>query len=80
MGGNAIQFAFTCERVIAVDIDAERLAIARHNARVYGVEDRISFVHADFLDQIIHRVVSAVRVRAGRHQPSGTVSGSIQLE
>ena len=45
VGGNAIQFAFTCERVIAIDLDADRLALARHNAQVYGVADRIEFVH-----------------------------------
>jgi len=50
VGGNAIQFAFTCERVVAVDIDAERLRLAKHNATVYGVADRICFVHGDFLE------------------------------
>ncbi|XP_078712764.1 trimethylguanosine synthase [Lampetra fluviatilis] len=49
VGGNAIQFAFTCERVIAVDIDPEKVALARHNARVYGVDDRIEFIVGDFL-------------------------------
>ncbi|GBG26279.1 Trimethylguanosine synthase [Hondaea fermentalgiana] len=46
-GGNAIQFAFTCEHVIAIEIDRERLEMARHNARVYGVEDRIEFILGD---------------------------------
>ena len=46
-GGNAIQFAFTCERVIAVDIDPVKLSCARHNAAIYEVEDRIEFVQAD---------------------------------
>ena len=35
MGGNAIQFAFTCERVLAIDIDPVKLECARQNARVY---------------------------------------------
>ncbi|CAL1529499.1 unnamed protein product [Lymnaea stagnalis] len=48
-GGNAIQFAFTCNRVIAVDIDKSKLEMARHNAEVYGVADRIEFIHGDFL-------------------------------
>ncbi|XP_017141943.1 trimethylguanosine synthase [Drosophila miranda] len=48
-GGNAIQFALTCGRVIAVDIDAEKLAMAKHNAAIYGVADKIEFIHADFL-------------------------------
>ncbi|XP_021370748.1 trimethylguanosine synthase-like isoform X2 [Mizuhopecten yessoensis] len=49
VGGNAIQFAFTCERVIAVDIDPAKVECARHNAAVYGVEDRIEFITSDFL-------------------------------
>ncbi len=48
-GGNAIQFAMTCERVVAIEIDPVRLACARHNARVYGVEDRIDFILGDFV-------------------------------
>ena len=32
VGGNAIQFAFTCERVIAIDIDPVKITMARHNA------------------------------------------------
>uniref|UniRef100_A0A0A9XNR9 Trimethylguanosine synthase n=2 Tax=Lygus hesperus TaxID=30085 RepID=A0A0A9XNR9_LYGHE len=48
-GGNSIQFAFTCERVISIDIDPVKIELAKHNARVYGVEDRIEFVVGDFL-------------------------------
>ncbi|XP_070555121.1 uncharacterized protein [Ptychodera flava] len=49
VGGNAIQFAFTCERVIAIDIDPVKIAYARHNAEVYGVADRIEFIVGDYL-------------------------------
>ncbi|VDC02843.1 unnamed protein product [Peniophora sp. CBMAI 1063] len=49
VGGNAIAFAKTCERVIALDISPTRLALARHNAEIYGVADRIEFILADFL-------------------------------
>ena len=49
VGGNAIQFALTCDRVIAVELSAQRLAIARHNAEVYGVADKIHFICGDFL-------------------------------
>ncbi|KAH9941971.1 S-adenosyl-L-methionine-dependent methyltransferase [Amylocystis lapponica] len=49
VGGNAIAFARTCERVIALDTSPVRLALARHNAALYGVADRIEFVLADFL-------------------------------
>ncbi|KAL0076298.1 RNA cap guanine-N2 methyltransferase-domain-containing protein [Phycomyces blakesleeanus] len=47
-GGNSIQFAFTCERVIAIDLDPVKLHCARNNARIYGVEDRIEFIQGDF--------------------------------
>lgn len=49
-GGNAIQFAFTCERVLAIDIDPAKIKLAQHNARVYGVEDRIEFIVGNFFD------------------------------
>ncbi|XP_038047408.1 trimethylguanosine synthase-like [Patiria miniata] len=48
VGGNAIQLAFTCERVIAVDIDPVKIDCARHNAKVYGVADRIEFIQGDY--------------------------------
>ncbi|KAF9224238.1 S-adenosyl-L-methionine-dependent methyltransferase [Gyrodon lividus] len=49
VGGNAIAFAKTCERVIALDISPVRLALARHNAVIYGVADRIEFILADYI-------------------------------
>ncbi|XP_028284123.1 trimethylguanosine synthase [Parambassis ranga] len=49
VGGNAIQFALTGKRVLAVDIDIVRLDMARHNAVVYGVSERIDFLQGDFL-------------------------------
>jgi len=35
--------------VIAIDIDPKKIALARHNADVYGVADRVEFVVGDFL-------------------------------
>lgn len=35
--------------VVAIDIDAERLAMARHNSVVYNVVDQIDFLQGDFL-------------------------------
>ncbi|XP_066583033.1 trimethylguanosine synthase isoform X2 [Prorops nasuta] len=49
-GGNSIQFAFTCERVYAIDIDPAKIELARNNAKVYGVEDRIEFIVGDFFE------------------------------
>ncbi|KAI8348269.1 RNA cap guanine-N2 methyltransferase-domain-containing protein [Blakeslea trispora] len=49
-GGNAIQFAFTCERVIAIDLDPVKLHCAKKNAEIYGVADRIEFILGNFFD------------------------------
>jgi trimethylguanosine synthase len=35
--------------VIALDTDPTRLALARHNAVIYGVADRIEFILADYI-------------------------------
>ena len=35
--------------VIAVDIDPVKIELAKHNAVVYGVEDRIEFIVGDYL-------------------------------
>lgn len=47
-GGNTIQFAKTCKRVIAIDIDAKKIEMAKHNASIYGVSDRIEFIVGDY--------------------------------
>jgi hypothetical protein len=47
LGGNAIAFARAGCRVLAIETDAGRLALARHNAEIYQVADRIRFVHGD---------------------------------
>jgi predicted RNA methylase len=46
-GGNAIAFARAGCDVAAIDVDAERLAEAAHNAHIYGVAKRIRFIHGD---------------------------------
>lgn len=35
--------------VIALDTNPTRLALARHNAQIYGVADRIEFIQADYI-------------------------------
>ncbi len=49
VGGNAIAFARAGAKVVAIEQDADRLADARHNARLYGVADRIEFRQGDAL-------------------------------
>ncbi|RIA91568.1 RNA cap guanine-N2 methyltransferase-domain-containing protein [Glomus cerebriforme] len=52
VGGNAIQFAKTCKKVIAIDIDETKLYCAKNNASIYGVEDKIEFILGDFYDLV----------------------------
>ncbi|XP_025422198.1 uncharacterized protein LOC112691931 isoform X2 [Sipha flava] len=60
-GGNAIQLAFTCHRVIAMDADPKKIALAKRNAQVYGVADRIDFMVGDFfLVDLAHLRADAV--------------------
>ncbi|CAM0913156.1 unnamed protein product [Alopecurus aequalis] len=48
VGGNSIQFAARGCYVVAVEIDSRKVELARHNARIYGVEGMIEFVVGDF--------------------------------
>uniref|UniRef100_A0A182U5G1 Trimethylguanosine synthase n=1 Tax=Anopheles melas TaxID=34690 RepID=A0A182U5G1_9DIPT len=58
-GGNTIQFAFSCQKVIAIDIDPRKIEMAKHNAAVYGVADRIEFIVGDFM-QLVDRLQADV--------------------
>ena len=51
LGGNTIAFALQplCERVVAVELDVQRLQLCRHNAAVYGVSDKCEWVQGDWL-------------------------------
>ncbi|XP_045517367.1 trimethylguanosine synthase [Pieris brassicae] len=49
-GGNTIQFAHTTKKVIAIDIDPNKIEMARHNAEVYGVSHKIEFIVGDFFE------------------------------
>ena len=51
-GGNAIQLARVCGKVIAIDLDPVKIRMARHNARIYGVEHKIEFVEGDAFEVI----------------------------
>lgn len=35
--------------MIAIDIDPKKIEMAKHNATVYGVADKIEFIVGDFL-------------------------------
>jgi trimethylguanosine synthase len=59
VGGNTIQFAKYFDRVIAIDISADRLQMARNNATVYNVADKIDFICGDFL-QLLAELSAAI--------------------
>ncbi|CAB3407868.1 unnamed protein product [Caenorhabditis bovis] len=63
VGGNAIQFALRGAYVIAIDLDPVRLKCARHNAKVYGVDEYISFICADYFN------VAATWAKNPEHAP-----------
>jgi predicted RNA methylase len=46
-GGNAIGFARAGCLVTAIELDGARIELARHNAQLYGVADRIRFLSGD---------------------------------
>ena len=50
IGGNAIGFARAGKKVTAIDTDVTRLQMAQVNARIYGVDDRITFIQGDCRD------------------------------
>jgi hypothetical protein len=52
VGGNTIQFAKVCERVIAIDIDPKKIEMAKNNAAIYGVQDKIEFIIGNYFDLI----------------------------
>ncbi len=60
VGGSAIAFAREGRQVVTADLDPTRLEMARHNAGLYGVADRIRFVHADVFDLLRTEKADAV--------------------
>lgn len=52
VGGNLIQFACYSPhvRVIGVDNNKQRIEMAKHNAKIYGVQHQCDFILGDFMD------------------------------
>lgn len=46
-GGNSIAFALAGKRVVAIELNPERLEMAKYNAGIFGVADRITFISGD---------------------------------
>ena len=57
--------------VVAIDIDPVKVACARHNAKLYGVADRIEFIVGDYFTLLPHmKVCECVCVCVCVSQPS----------
>lgn len=61
-----------CSQIVAVDISQEALEIARQNAGLNGVEERIHFIQSDLLSAIPACPVLPVGRQAGRRYPQST--------
>jgi len=51
IGSMSVAFARIGKHVTAVEIDKKRVAMAKHNARLYGVADQIDFRSEDITDE-----------------------------
>ncbi len=51
VGGNTIAFARYCKKVYMIELDKKRIKMAENNVRVYGVHDKIEFIHGDYFDE-----------------------------
>lgn len=61
-----------CSRIVAIDISQEVLEVARQNAGLNGVEERIHFIQSDLLSAIPACPVLPVGRQAGRRYPQST--------
>jgi len=63
-GGNTIQMALNGASVLALDHNYDRLEMCRHNARIYGVEDKITFLCGDVFEKLAQMIKEKVKVDA----------------
>lgn len=49
-GGNAIQFAKNFDRIIGIDVNIDNIKCAIANSKVYGVNDKITYLNIDWLE------------------------------
>jgi len=54
VGGNVIAFALSGRwtRIYAIEKDEEVLACAKHNAEIYGVQDKITWYEGDCFEKL----------------------------
>ncbi|KAL4120289.1 hypothetical protein QTP88_013008 [Uroleucon formosanum] len=81
-GGNVIQLAKMFDKVIAMDIDPEKILLAKHNSIIYEVFDKIEFIIGDFFtmaNQIKGDVIVTSPPWGGPDYNETPVIGPLQL-
>ncbi|KAL4122679.1 hypothetical protein QTP88_014964 [Uroleucon formosanum] len=81
-GGNVIQLAKMFDKVIAIDIDPEKILLAKHNSIIYEVFDKIEFIVGDFFtmaNQIKGDVIVTSPPWGGPDYNETPVIGPLQL-
>lgn len=66
--------------VIAIDIDPKKIELARNNAEIYGVADRIEFIIGDFLELAPELKADAIFLSPPWGGPSYLQSKTYDLE
>jgi trimethylguanosine synthase len=63
VGGNTIAFALSgrWDKIFAVEKDPATLACAKHNAKIYGVEDKIWWVSDDIFSALKKRLSPVIK-------------------
>ena len=66
VGGNAIAFANSnrWNRVYAIEKDPDVLACAKHNAKIYGCQDKISWYEGDCFAVLLRREFEGLRTES----------------
>lgn len=75
IGSMSIAFARTGKRVTSIEIDPRRVAMARHNAQVYGVEELIDFRSEDITAESTYHSLPASISTVFMDPPWGTGRG-----
>ncbi len=51
IGGNVIGFAAFARHVFAIEINHNRIEMAKNNVAVYGLSDKVTFIEGDFFEE-----------------------------
>lgn len=54
VGGNSVQLARFCKHTIVTEISMQRLLLAKQNAKIYGVDNKLDFVCGNFFQLAPH--------------------------